>query len=95
MFTIGQKVVCVDDSNLKGVGDIEKDKIYIIIDIVEAKYGTSLLLNGVNNGSISGYPYFYGYNPKRFRPIDSMWVETLLEEISKEIKEAQTVKINL
>lgn len=86
MFKIGQKVICVDDSGLIEGAEIKLNKIYTIKDIDEREDRLALFFHGINNGAKTGYPYFWGYSSKRFRPIDDIWADDILSKIIEEVE---------
>lgn len=68
-FKIGQKVVCVNTKNINPYTTVKEGNIYTIIDIVDANDGKGLILDTEENGNEFGFPFFWGYNPKRFEPL--------------------------
>lgn len=84
MFKIGQKVVCVRDTNLKSNSYVKKGEIYTILSNEIGGDGNAVvLLEETDNGSYNGYPYFYGYNPNRFVPLNCEIISN--KEIIKEM----------
>lgn len=86
MFKVGQKIVCVDSSNqtMMGYTPVIKDHIYTIRAFTPTR--TILLVEIVNTPIhlMDGYRES-GYNQSRFRPIETKWVEELLERITEDI----------
>ena len=70
MFKIGQKVVCISTKNISPYATIKEGECYTILGFADAADCKSLILDTENNGEPYGYPYFYGYNPKRFKPLE-------------------------
>ena len=99
MFKVGQKVVCINDTDTIG---IEKDKIYKITDISNCKCGCGKLILFINvpktlkkcslTDTITGI--HSGYKSFRFEPlINDNWVDELLERIKEEIKEEELITL--
>ena len=88
-MNIGDKVVCVDASNLPTalVGIIQKDEIYTVRGFVNAANGKSLRLWEVNDGSRIGAPYYYGHNPNRYRKVDERGITDVMIKNKKRLKE--------
>jgi hypothetical protein len=73
MYKIGQKVVCVNDVNLKQHSFIEKGVIYTIKGVCnDGENKQCLLFYETNNGAEFGYPYFFGYKAERFVKIKNI-----------------------
>lgn len=89
MFKVGQKIVCINDSNLP-MQTLVLNEIYTIESF---KDNGGLLLKDAYNGAKFGAPYFYGYRPDRFRPLDESFAEALLSEIAEEIEQEELILI--
>lgn len=73
MFKVGQKVVCVNDTNLKQHSHVERGMIYTIKGVCnDCENLPCLLFYETNNGTESGYPYFFGYKAERFIKIKNI-----------------------
>lgn len=91
MFKIGQKVVCIDDSRIVKGAEIKCGEIYTIKDMFEQDGTLGLFFYEINNGAIRGYPNFWGYSAKRFRPVDDMWSDDILSKIIEEVETEELV----
>ena len=94
MFKVGDKVVCVDDipkANQKTVGvSIKKGTTYTIRGIYESqsKPGqVGLLLDEIQNEIHPELGFERGYDSCRFRSMNDIWSESILEKILNEVEE--------
>ena len=85
MFEVGQKIVCVDDSNqwIIGYTGVVKGNIYTIRAFTPTGY---ILLEEVVNPPIQLRDGIResGFKHSRFRPINSNGIEELLNDILSE-----------
>ena len=73
MYKKGEKMICVNDSNLHPNSKVVKGNIYTLTEIAfDAEGNTSLLFNETNNGTKKGYPNFFGYRDDRFIKVNNI-----------------------
>lgn len=93
MFRVGQKVVCVDDSNYRNPhlahlfsNPPVRGRIYTVRGITA---GGLVLLKEIENPPYRWRDGFYepGYLPFRFRPIDDLTAELAQTELSRVVEE--------
>jgi len=86
-FKIGQKVVCVDDSNQTVISGVmvKKDSEYIVSGFFNPYFKDAIYLEGINNSD-------GGYWPWRFRALEKSFAEELLAEISEWHKSEEAIK---
>lgn len=82
MFAIGEKVVCIDNTNV--AEELVKNEIYTIDFIIPDENGLiGLVLNGFDP-----YAAYYSY---RFRKLDYNFSDNLLEEITRSVLSEQLI----
>lgn len=82
MFAIGEKVVCIDNTN--GAEELVKNEIYTIYFIVPDE-------NGLIGLVLCGFDPYDAYYSYRFRKLDYSFADNLLEEITKSVQSEQLI----
>ncbi len=83
MFNIGQKIVCIDDSDMKGSCDysgLKLDEIYTVTKI--SRGGIGVFISEVSGEFLSS----------RFREIDDTYSEYILNNIIEKIRKHEKGK---
>lgn len=95
MFKIGQKVVCINDSNqvnctvIGKLIKVKRDTIYTIREI--NSIGGLLFQEFIQCHHYDGSEA--GFNPNRFKPLEDNWVNELLCKIISEVENNELVSV--